>query len=85
MQWSDVMLIEDGYMHSLRALMEKIRIHESEVAARNGSSSTRSETQSSPIIGRIVQMWTCARGEKTSAIGLAQVSPEQKAGGVQPQ
>ena len=79
------MLIEDGYIHSLHALMGKTRSHETEVAVRNGSSSTRSETQSSPLIGRIRQMWTCARGEKTSAIGLAQVSPEQKAGGVQPQ
>jgi hypothetical protein len=72
------MLIEDGYLHSLHALVEKIRIHESEVAARNGSSSTRSETPSSPLIGRILQIWTWARGEETSAIGLGQVSPDER-------
>ena len=81
------MLSEDGYIHSLHALMGKIRIHETEVAVRNGSSSTRSETQSSPLIGRIRQMWTWARGEEASAIGLARVSPERRtvSEGVQPQ
>lgn len=55
------MLIEDGYVHSLHALIDKIRTNESAVTGRNGSPPSRSEAQSWSLIDRMVQMWKWSR------------------------
>lgn len=55
------MLIEDGYMHSLHALMLKIRANETAVTGRNRSSPLASRMQSGSLIDWIVQMWKSSR------------------------
>ena len=52
------MLIEDGYAHSLRTLLEKSRAEEMELAARRAHGDRFEVAHPFRIIGWVARLWT---------------------------
>jgi hypothetical protein len=52
------MLIEDGYAHSLKALLEKSRAEEMELAARRAHVDPSDVAYTVRMIDRIARLWT---------------------------
>ena len=52
------MLIEDGYAHSLKTLLEKSRVEEMEFAARRTHEERFKAAHPVRIIGWVARLWT---------------------------